>query len=75
MKTLLGQRIRQFRKSAGLSQIELELRIDAAFGSISRMENGITNPTKETLFAIAQALSLNSFETAYLFGIEITQSN
>jgi len=66
-----GQRIRQFRKRSNLSQMELELRIGAAFGSVSRMENGITNPTKETLFAIADALNLSAVETAILFGINI----
>jgi len=68
-----GFRIKQFRKRAGLSQMELELRINAAFGSVSRMENGITNPTKETLFAIANALELTSIETASLFGIDLGQ--
>lgn len=67
----IGIRIRQFRKRAKISQLELELRIDAAFGSISRIENGITNPTKETLFAIAEALELSTYETAFLFGIEL----
>jgi len=66
-----GQRIRQFRKKAGITQIELELRINASFGSISRMENGLTNPTKETLFLISQAIKLTPYETAYLFGIQI----
>lgn len=38
-------------------------------------ENGLTNPTKETLFAIANALSLTGLETAILFGIDITSYN
>lgn len=66
-----GNKIRTLRKRAGITQLELELRIDAAFGSISRIENGITNPTKETLFAIAKALGLGPFETADLFGINL----
>lgn len=70
-----GQRIRQFRKAAGITQIELELRINASFGSISRMENGLTNPTKETLFLIARALNLNAYQTAELFGIELGESS
>lgn len=70
-----GQRIRHFRKRVGITQLELELRIDASFGSISRMENGQTNPTKETLFLIAEALRLDPYETAYLFGIELEKSN
>lgn len=70
-----GNRIRHFRKRAGLSQLQLELQIDASFGSLSRMENGLTNPTKETLFAIAEALRLNAYETAFLFGINLGKSS
>lgn len=55
--------------------MELELRINAAFGSVSRMENGITNPTKETLFSIAEALELSAIETATLFGINISEES
>ncbi len=71
----LGQRIKYFRKRSKLSQMELELRINAAFGSVSRMENGITNPTKETLFSIAEALGLSAIETATLFGINISEES
>lgn len=66
-----GNKIKTLRKKAGITQLELELRINAAFGSISRIENGVTNPTKETLFLIAQALKLTLEETIYLFGFEI----
>jgi len=71
----IGKRIKQFRKRANVTQLELELRINASFGSISRMENGLTNPTKETLFAIANALGLTGVETAILFGIDVGSSN
>lgn len=70
-----GQKIRQFRKREGITQLELELRIDASFGSISRMESGQTNPSKETLHLISEALELDPYETAYLFGIEIRRNN
>lgn len=69
---IIGNKIRYFRRKAGITQFELELRINASYGSISRMENGLTNPTKETLFAIASALDLTPFETAQLFGIDIS---
>lgn len=68
---MLGEKVKFYRKQAGITQLELELRINAAFGSISRIENGLTNPTKETLFAIAKALGLGPFETADLFGINL----
>ena len=70
-KLTLGQKIRYFRKIRKISQFELELTIESAAGSISRIENGVVNPKKETIFEIARALNLTSFETAYLFGIII----
>lgn len=54
----LGEKIRKFRKRAGMSQLDLEVAIGAAAGSISRIENGEVNPTKETLSRIANSLSL-----------------
>jgi transcriptional regulator with XRE-family HTH domain len=75
IKVTDGKLIKQFRKRSGITQMELELRIGAAFGTISRVENGVTNPTKETLLAIAIALKLSALETALLFGINIEITN
>lgn len=65
---VIGQKVRNFRKDRGLSQLELETLIDASPGSISRIEKSDTNPTKETLGRIAKALSLNKFEVDHLVG-------
>jgi transcriptional regulator with XRE-family HTH domain len=65
----LGKKIETYRKRANLSQFDLELAIDAASGSISRIENGKTNPTKETLLAIVDTLKLTKQEKIELFGI------
>lgn len=62
----LGEKIRNFRKRAGLSQLELETEIDASQGSISRIESSKVTPTKETIFDIARALKLSPTETSYL---------
>jgi len=67
----LGQKIREFRKRAGMSQLSLELAIEASPGSLSRIENGKVNPTKETIIDIARVLKLETREIASLFGIEI----
>lgn len=67
----LGEKIKYFRKRAGLSQLDLEVAIDASAGSISRIENNVINPTKETILDISDALNLHPIETAYLFGIMI----
>jgi transcriptional regulator with XRE-family HTH domain len=69
-----NQLVKQFRKRSGITQMELELRIGAAFGTISRVENGVTNPTKETLLSIAFALELSTIETALLFGIKLNDT-
>ena len=66
--TKLGDKIRYFRKRAGLTQGGLELKINLAPGSISRIENNKINPTKETILDIAKALKLNSLELNYLIG-------
>lgn len=71
----LGQKIKQFRKHAGLSQLALELEIEASPGHLSRIENGQINPTKEIIVDIAKALNLNTKEIASLFGIEFLDNN
>ncbi len=68
-KTTIGQKVRSLRKNAYLSQLKLEAAIDAAPGSISRIENGKVNPSKETLHAIAQALKLSTRQKVELFDI------
>lgn len=66
----IGKRIKKLRTKRGLSQLDLELLINASSGSISRIENGKVNPTKETLASISRGLSLNYEEAIILFGIE-----
>ena|SRR3990172_1797236 len=64
----LGKKIRYFRERVRLSQFDLEMELDASPGSISRIENGRVNPTKETLVKIAASLKLNDRESSYLYG-------
>ncbi len=71
----LGQKIRRYRKRAGMSQLSLELAIEASPGSLSRIENGKVNPTKETLVDIARVLKLETRGIASLFGIELADNN
>lgn len=58
-----------------MSQLALEVAINLSPGTISRIENGIINPNKETILKIAKALNLNGVETASLFGIQIEISD
>ena len=71
----LGQKIRMYRERAELSQMELELEIGASPGSLSRIENGQTNPTKETIILLGRALKLDGNEIISLFGIEFDIHN
>jgi transcriptional regulator with XRE-family HTH domain len=75
MTNNIGEKIRNFRKRSGISQFELELRIDASPGSISRIENGQINPTKETLIKIIDSLDLVGIEATSLFGVDLNISN
>jgi transcriptional regulator with XRE-family HTH domain len=65
----LGQKIKKYRTRAGMSQMDLGLAIDASAGSVSRIEGGKVNPSKETLSRIARELCYNAYEIAHLYGI------
>jgi transcriptional regulator with XRE-family HTH domain len=69
----IGQKIKYFRERAGMSQLDLEVAIDASTGSISRMETGKVNPTKETLISIVDVLDIKGHEAASLFNLDIQE--
>ncbi len=73
MDNAVGEKIRRFRKRAGVSQFELELRINASPGSISRIESGQVNPTKETLQKVIEVLDLKVFEAGSLFNLNFDE--
>jgi transcriptional regulator with XRE-family HTH domain len=54
----IGERIREARKRAGLSQDELATRISVNRSYLSLVENGKSSPTYEFLDKIASGLSL-----------------
>jgi transcriptional regulator with XRE-family HTH domain len=51
-----------------MSQFDLEMELEASPGSISRIENGKVNPTKETLVKITEILKLSDREKSYTYG-------
>lgn len=53
-----GERIKQARKNAGLSQKELGKKLGISPVMISQYENGIRNPKLESLQKIADALNV-----------------
>jgi len=64
----IGQRLKYFRTRQNISQMDVELAIEASFGSISRIESDKVNPTKETIEKIVQFLKLKDNEIDYLVG-------
>lgn len=62
----LGRRLYSFRKKRNMSQSGIEVEADLSFGTVSRIENGLINPTKETLHRIAKVIDLDDYEYYYL---------
>src|SRR4051812_7428119 len=67
----LGHKIRNFRIRAKVSQFKLEDLVGMSPGSLSRIETGLINPTKETIILLAKALKLNDGEIASLFSLNV----
>jgi|GEM_PF-2829383 len=65
----VGELIRSYRIEKGLSQTELEAGIGAAFGSLTKIESGKINPSKETLHKIIDCLHLPPISALGLFDI------
>ena len=64
---LLGQKIRQFRTSQGLSQEELALRAGLNPAHLGHIERGLKSPTIDTISKISEALNV---ELSQLFDFE-----
>ena len=54
--TRLGARIKRLREAKNWSQSDLTRAADLTHGLVSRLEDGIGNPSLNTLAAIAKAL-------------------
>jgi transcriptional regulator with XRE-family HTH domain len=61
----VGDRLKQFRELKGLTQVEIEERTGLLRGYISRVENGHTVPTIETLERFARALDMPLYQFLY----------
>lgn len=55
MSSVLGSRIRQARRQAGLSQSQLAARIGAHVTSVSDWERGVNEPSVRHMTSIAEA--------------------
>ena len=56
---LIGERIKQVRKEAGMTQQQLAQRLGIPYQSIGQWERGIRKPKIETLQAIADAIGVS----------------
>lgn len=59
---LLGQVIRDLRIEAGISQVELGERSGIYQTYLSRLENGLANPTVNALDVISETLGVTIFD-------------
>lgn len=56
----LGERVRELRKQAGLTQEELAARASLSANYVGEVERGERNPGAKALFAIARGLSVSA---------------
>jgi len=61
-KKLIGRRIKELRKSKGLSQEKLAEKAETSTNYLSRMERGTENPTLDMLIKLANALEVEMWE-------------
>ena len=61
----IGERLKQFRELRGLSQGDIEDRTGLLRCYVSRVENGHTVPTIETLEKLARALETQLYQLFY----------
>jgi transcriptional regulator with XRE-family HTH domain len=62
---IIGDRLREIRESKNLSQGDIQERTGLLRCYISRVENGHTIPTMETLETIAHALEMHLYQVFY----------
>ena len=61
-KKLIGMRIKEIRRSKGLSQEQLAEKADINSKYLSRMERGTENPTLDMLLKLANVLEIEIWE-------------
>ena len=61
-KQLIGRRIKEIRKSKGLSQEKFAEKAETSPNYLSRMERGTENPTLDMLIKLSNALEVEMWE-------------
>lgn len=65
---LIGNRIREARKNADLTQSELAEKVGLTQGMINKIETGITGATLENLYKLAEVLNC---PVTYFLGLDV----
>ena len=60
--TDLGTRLKELRKERGLTQEQLAERLSVAFQTVSKWENGVSNPDFSLIAPLAEALQVSTDE-------------
>ena len=68
---LVGQRVREARALAGLTQAELARRLDCPTSTIGRIETGARAVSLATLFALADRLGVEASALVSLRPVEV----
>ena len=55
----IGEKIKNARKAAGLTQRELGERLELSYQAVAQWENNLRKPKRETLYRIATALNIS----------------
>jgi len=71
-KKIIGLRIKEIRKSKGLSQETLAEKAETSPNYLSRMERGTENPTLDMLIKLSNALEVEMWEI-FDFGHVVSQ--
>jgi len=61
-KKMIGRRIKELRRSKGLSQENLAEKAETSPNYLSRMERGTENPTLDMLIKLSNALEVEMWE-------------
>jgi transcriptional regulator with XRE-family HTH domain len=69
-KNRLGKKLKEFRLSKNMSQLDLALEADLARTQISRIENGQASPTVLTFVNIIKALQLSEHQVINLLELK-----
>ncbi len=73
MNQNIGQKIKTYRVRKGMTQLELENKLNLANGSLTKIESGKVMPGRETIVKIIDTLNLSPHESAMLLGLSVSK--